>query len=460
MCVGAGVAYYLGQGLVDQFRAGSKAPIVAAALPILNAPAPKPAALPTLKESETILLIGADKRYTNPGRGNSDTMMLVRVDPVQKTVSLLSLPRDLRVDIPGYGYAKLNAAYAYGGPALTIKTIRDLTGVTINHFVQIDMGGFDSLVNDLGGVYLPIDQRYFHISDGDWSSINLQPGYQLLSGPNALEWVRFRHLDSDFYRVARQQIFLREVARQLKANVTNPTAIYPILSDLAKATTSDISNLSQLTTLANTLREVPPGSINRVTVPATGAVIDGIDYEEASTQDIQDALNDWANPGWRFKEQHIASAKRKTPKAGAPASPTAGAPMAATAEGDSLLSPYEHQLNVCAPQQLPEGFYWGTPDTARIYKLAGHPAVAAWATESSGNSVLWMWTTWQNPPILTDPSQRLRLGRRTYDLYYDSGKLRMVSWNLGHTVVWVTNTLLNDLTDAQMLSLATNCKPL
>ena len=86
--------------------------------------------------------------------------------------------------------------------------------------------------------------------------------------------------------------------------------------------------------------------------------------------------------------------------------------------------------------------------------------MAAWATVQSGVSVLWMWTTWQDAPILTDPSQTVRRGGRSYQLYYDSGRLRMVAWKVGGTRAWVTNTLLNALTDSQMLGLATSCQPL
>ena len=82
------------------------------------------------------------------GGARRDTLILVRLDPAKKRTALLSLPRDLKVRIPGRGVDKLNAAYAYGGPRLTLKTVKQLTGLTINHVVNVDFGGFRDLVSD------------------------------------------------------------------------------------------------------------------------------------------------------------------------------------------------------------------------------------------------------------------------------------------------------------------------
>jgi len=122
------------------------------------------------------------------------------------------------------------------------------------------------------------------------------------------------------------------------------------------------------------------------------------------------------------------------------------------------LSSYKG-LSLCTPTALPAGFYWPIgAEPSREYSLNGYPAVAAYATESSGNSILWMWTTWQAPPILDAPSQTITRAGTQYNLYYDSGHVRMVAWHIGKTLVWVTNTLLNDMTDQQMIALATSCQ--
>ena len=86
--------------------------------------------------------------------------MLVRIDPQTQYISLLSLPRDLWVDIPGYGESKINAAYETGGVKLALKTVESVTGVDVNYLMVVDFSGFTRLVNAFGGVYVPVDQYY------------------------------------------------------------------------------------------------------------------------------------------------------------------------------------------------------------------------------------------------------------------------------------------------------------
>jgi LCP family protein required for cell wall assembly len=456
--VGAAFAYYKLQALVDDFQSGAKAALVRSALPQLDIQPAHP--LPGMASSQVFLVLGTDD-----AGGNSDTIMLVRIDPHDHTASILSLPRDLYVSIPGHGMAKINAAYPDGGPGLLIETIRDLTGVGINHYVQVNFGGFKQLVEDLGGVYLPIDQSYEHTSspepEENWNSIHLQPGYQLLGGSGALQWVRFRHLDTDFLRVARQQIFLSAVFQQVRRQVTDLTQSYTILHDLARATASDIHSVPELLSIGDTLRQTAPDRIARVTMQAEAFTLEGIDYERASQRQRRAAIEAWAYPGRALSRDHLtASAPQPSHGAGQGASGLSTSLTSDGGEGHSLLAPFAHRLSLCAPSELPTGFSWGTPDTAHTYSLDGHPAVAAWATEGSGDSVLWMWSTWQDPPILDAPSQTVKRGRRQYEIYFDSGHVREVAWMVGGTRAWVTNTLQDDLSDQQMLALAEGCQPL
>ena len=138
--------------------------------------------------------------------------MLVRIDPQTHYISLLSLPRDLWVDIPGYGENKINAAYEQGGVKLALKTVESVTGVDVNYLMVVDFSGFTRLVNAFGGVYVPVDQYYQHTNTPgteQYAQIDVKPGYQLLHGTDALGFARYRHTDSDFYRNARQQTFLQ-----------------------------------------------------------------------------------------------------------------------------------------------------------------------------------------------------------------------------------------------------------
>src|SRR5918992_1550133 len=148
---------------------------------------------------QTIMIIGSDKRArtardAEDGYGRSDTVILVRLDPDKEATAIMSLPRDLKVEIPGHGTDKLNAAYSLGGLKLTLKTVKQFTGLSINHVVNIDFGGFRRAINALNCVYADIDRRYFNDNTGpeQYATIDLRPGYQKLCGQDALDYVRFR----------------------------------------------------------------------------------------------------------------------------------------------------------------------------------------------------------------------------------------------------------------------------
>ena len=169
--------------------------------------------LPTNSEPTIALVVGSDHR-SGDGKGapsRSDTLMLVRIDPRTKYISLLSLPRDLHVDIPGYGEDKINAAYSDGGYKLALQTVENYTQLKVNYLITVDFSGFTKLVGSFGGVYVPVDQYYYHdnANGGNYSQIDIPPGYQKLNGLNSLAFARYRHTDSDFYRNARQQVFLK-----------------------------------------------------------------------------------------------------------------------------------------------------------------------------------------------------------------------------------------------------------
>jgi LCP family protein required for cell wall assembly len=178
------------------------------------------------------LALGYDHRAgqgSDPSR--SDTMMLLRTDPDTHTVSMLSFPRDLQTQIYCPGHAvwtdKINAAFScgsangggpIGGAAAALETVEKLTGLPVNYLITVDFFGFKKIVNILGGVWVDVDRRYFNNQGGPYgySTINLQPGYQKLSGGAALAFVRYRHTDSDIIRTDRQQQFMQELKQQFK----------------------------------------------------------------------------------------------------------------------------------------------------------------------------------------------------------------------------------------------------
>ena len=170
---------------------------------------------PESPSAMNLLVIGSDRRPNEEGEnGRSDTIILVHIDPDKDYLSVLSLPRDLRVKVPGYGTEKINAAYSFGGAALCIRTVEQVTGVDIDHYMEVGFEAFGDMTNALGGVYMEVDRRYYS-QDVDYEQIDLQPGYQLMGGADALDYVRFRHdRNMDFGRMERQQRFLSELREQ------------------------------------------------------------------------------------------------------------------------------------------------------------------------------------------------------------------------------------------------------
>jgi LCP family protein required for cell wall assembly len=444
-----GVAWWQASAILDELRAGDKARVVDAVSPELHR-RPKRAlvAPPVDTQARTILLIGSDQRWTGQNGARSDTVILVRVDPTRHRVALLSIPRDLYVEIPGHGHDRINEAFHKGGERLLTRVVRDTFGIPIDHFVEIDFGGFQQLVKHLGGIWLPVDQRYFNRNVGTFSTnyadIDVQPGYQKLSGTQALAFARYRHDDSDVYRAARQQLVIREALRQAFADKLDVLRIRRLAQDFARATTSDISSFATVWSLANA---VQGARVQRLTVDGADVVYYGADYLEASESQLKETVRRWLGirTGVAVPGGHTA----------------VGPPPAVQLQPDggraaSLLDPLVPGMRRCVPTGLPAGYWW--PDgAARSYVLEGHPAIALYATAGSGRSALWSFTTWEDPPILRDPTSTRTLGGSELELWADSGSLRQVAWRVGATRVWLTNTLRNELSPRQMLALAANC---
>lgn len=195
-----------------------------------------------------MLLIGVDKseaREAEGGWGNyrTDSIILARVDPQDKTVTMISVPRDTRVNIEGYGEQKINAAYAFGGPALAIDTVSELAGVEINHYAEVDFEGFQHVVDALGGVEVDVPME---IND-DMAGGYVPAGQQTLNGEQALILCRSRHAydaygDGDSMRAANQRLVLSAIMHKVMnsdvATLTNT------VSTLSEYVTTDFSAAS------------------------------------------------------------------------------------------------------------------------------------------------------------------------------------------------------------------------
>ena len=202
----------------------------------------------------TVLVLGADDRANAPGR--SDTMMLAFVDLDAGSVKLLSLPRDSYAQIPGHGWDKLNAAYALGKEGLAAKTVEGLLGVPVDYTTVVNMEGFASIVDAVGGVDIQVDETmdYDDPYDTPPLHIHIEKGLQHMYGEEALHYVRFRHdAESDWGRMKRQQTFLKALVQAAKqpANL----AKFPSLLKTVMANVRTNLSPSQITQIANAAKE-------------------------------------------------------------------------------------------------------------------------------------------------------------------------------------------------------------
>ncbi len=260
-------------------------------------------AVPLPDQPITALVIGEDRR-PGEGPGRSDTMMMVRVDPRSKSISMMSFPRDLIVDVPGYGRRPISEAYQLGQEPLALATIKELTGVQINYLIPLDFKAFTRIVATFGGVWLPVDRRYYNSNDGtaarNYMSINLQPGYQLLRGTDALAFARYRHTDSDLIRLARQQTFVREFKKRVDrwGFATRSIELISILRDNLKILGSNKKPADARTLLeyGRLVASIPRGNTFQVRLDDVSSSTTNPGKIEASPQAVQKAVDEFLNP--------------------------------------------------------------------------------------------------------------------------------------------------------------------
>ena len=435
--------------------------------------------------AETIMILGSDKRNQEiSGKfGLSDTTMLLRLDPDRNAIALLSLPRDLKVPIPGVGVTKLNDAYSYGGPKLTLQTVKQLTGLQINHLVNVDFTGFARAVNAIGCVYVDVDHRYFHqnVSNGtsadDYAEINLQPGYQALCGFDALSFVRYRHTDNDLVRAARQQAFLREARAKVPPSrlIEDRHKLLHIFTEYTSSDIDDEGQLLQLLKLFFDLRGAQikqihfEGSIGPSFVTATQGQIDTAVNQFLGVQGTPGPAAESAKPREKVAPEQLPPDYSK-PAPAAPqkkkAKPAPDTNLTETSYGKELarqIRARKTKVPVYYPTQLEVGSDYA--QKPRVYKINGkgdesppHSERAAYkwvfSLPTIGDYYGFEGTLWKDPPILDNPSDEKTIGDRTYQLYYDGDKLRMVAWQTDQGSFWVSNSYIESVPNEDMLKIA------
>jgi polyisoprenyl-teichoic acid--peptidoglycan teichoic acid transferase len=459
-------------------------------------------------EPETILILGSDQRANlEEEHGRSDTTILLRLDAGKNLISVMSIPRDLKVELPFFGPEKFNAAYSYGGPKLTVKVVKALTGLQINHVINIDFLGFVRAVDKIGCVYTDVDRRYFHSNVGvpeeeQYSEINIQPGYQKLCGKKALQYVRYRHTDTDIVRSARQQSFLSQVRHQV-----SPTDLITdnnnLIDTLAEYTSSDIKGGTELITLLDLLYELRGAEVQQVHFPAelgpsfvysNRAEIHHAAKEflgEAGYQTQKAEIQEEKEKAERKKKRQEERAqkkgksggkgkekkkhKKKKPKKHVPPGGDELVPAAELGEQEAEIVARKvgGGFPVFYPTRLPEGatFQESNPYEhivdPRVYHLkdkdkerhAAYRMVGVFVPvyEEPNYFGVQGIRGWEDPPILDDPTEEKTVNGREYSIYTDSGKIKLVSWRRGENVYWISNSLQQSLTNEQMMGIAESC---
>jgi LCP family protein required for cell wall assembly len=445
-------------------------------------------------EPENILIVGSDKRAgVQEDSGRSDTTMLLRLDPDRNAIAVMSIPRDLKVEIPGYGTGKFNEAYSYGGPKLTLQTVKQLTGLPINHVVNVDFLGFVRAVYAIGCVYVDIDRRYFHSNAGlpaseQYAEINVQPGYQLLCGKKALQYVRYRHTDTDLVRSARQQDFISAARQRVSVQdlVFDQSGLIDIFT---KYTTSDINDTATMLQVLKLFLASRNASIKEVHFPAelgpsfvyttpeavNGAVnmFLGIEASGGSRGTLEDGEASDGKRARKGGKKSKSKEKPEKPHIAKPKPPGSDGLVPARevgeAEADTAARKLGSGFPVFYPTRLPSGAYYVESNSyehiqdPRVYHLKDtdeerHAAyrMVGVLELPDGNHYFGMQGIqgWSDPPILNNSSLTKTIHGREYDIYVDGDRIKMIAWHRGDNSYWIANDLLQTLTNDQMVGMA------
>jgi len=451
--------------------------------PLPNLPKPQPSLkIPGIEDVKpggprTLLVLGSDRRSKRSSDAKigfvprSDTILLIRLDPKRHRVAVMSIPRDLAVTIPGHGdQMKINEAYDFGGAKLTTATVRQLfetaTGknFSINGVIDVNFNGFQQAVNYVHGVYVDVDRRYYIPPNTGTSEIDLEPGYQRLVGSQALAYVRYRHTDSDIFRAARQQDFLRQAVGQPSVqklkSLDQASHLLQVLQSYFRFDKDFLSNKNIFGMLKTAV------ALSNGHAPVNQIQFRGVQDSENPAVDTRLFMSEenLRNVYTEFmtgeKTQNPVRVKRTTKRKKVSASKVSGLENAQNL-GENLA--------VIADQKLDFPFYYPAfrttgsrypDDTPRIYKLADergkrHQAYRlVIAAGAPGEYYGVQGTTWKSPPFLANPDRVVKQNGRNLLLFYDGPQLRAVGWKTPKAAYWLSNTIDHGISNARMTAIA------
>jgi LCP family protein required for cell wall assembly len=439
-------------------------PTIASALNVT----PETNLFPAPAGTMNILILGIDNRGWEMKR--SDSMILVHADPSNNYLSVLSLPRDLWVEVPGQGMRKLNFAFANGGAPLAIQTAQKLTGVDITHYMEIDMNAFKALTDAVGGVYVDVDKRYLQ-QDPRYELADIPAGYQLLDGAQGLDYVRYRHDNNmDFGRQQRQQRFLaalREQTVKWDLGLKLPGLITAITDNIK--TTITFEEMRNLVYWAVT--KLGGGQIRQQVVTGLIQTINGESVVVADAAVLQQKVTDFAT----------------VPSAGSPATTVGTAATGDTTATTSVASPYsvdssqfitnpdsvanaslwkqiaaQTPFKVMAPGYLPENYVYllRNPEVGGGYDIKagggtkkGLKMVYKFSRENTDRYLGIMETDWLEAPAAS-PGRQLVYNGITYTVVGTYDQTERVWWKKDGVLYWVSNTLMHNLETEELIKVA------
>jgi polyisoprenyl-teichoic acid--peptidoglycan teichoic acid transferase len=434
---------------------------------------------------QTLLLVGNDERP--PPKGNpygkvdphSNEMLLVRIDPSQPTISMLSIPRELQVTFTAPNGElvtnRINSAYTYGyeeeggtsgGVKLMVETIKHLLGVSgnfpVNHVFVTNFPNFKRAVTEMGCVYMTLDRRYYHVNEPggeQYFEINLQPGYQRLCGQQALEFVANRHEDSSLTRDARDQRFLLSVKSQYGPTALENRETFERI--FGKAVETDLHGTEQVLQLLELLAESAGKPVRQVPFHVNLLPT----YDTASPQQIEEAVSSFMNGTAALPTHALNHAVSSThPHHVAAPAPRglAPTPSATITEARSIAADLPFPVEAPRDQETTAE---ATPDQVRRYDIAGPGArlypsyVMVIDRGGLGEYYDVEGTTWSEPPLLSNPTSQVHVGSRTYELFYDGEAVKTIAWHERGGTYWVENTLTDGLSPQDMAAIAEQTVP-
>jgi LCP family protein required for cell wall assembly len=379
---------------------------------------------------------------------------------------MMSIPRELQVPIyPPNGapvVTRINAALAFGGIELMTKTIKRVLGLPINHVFVVTFPKFRRAVDEMGCVYMTVDRRYYHRNEPggeQYFEINLQPGYQRLCGPQALEFVANRHEDTSLNRDARDQRFLLEVKAQYGPRLFEDRESFERI--LGRTVETDVHGTGAVLDLLRLLVE----SAGKPVRQAHFQVNLGPTFDTATPAQIHEAVQSFLGGTAAISQHGIGGAVHAARRVHHHGTPGLGLTTTTAEELDHARS---QAPSLPFPLEYPRAratLAAAGADELRRYAIrdpAGrvHPAYVVVVGQGQlGQFYDVQGTSWASPPLLANPGQEVHIGHRMYGIFYAGEQVRVVAWHEGGGVYWVENTLTNSLSTQQMLAIAQETTP-